>query len=98
MVFNLRIPYPHFEDITIGLDNSKPFAISFILSECIFLSSYLVKITRTLDLSTPSSPRTAQQLQYFIFMSSISSEESTRSKIRSAPSDSSNVDLNASNM
>src|ERR687898_855233 len=98
MVFNLRIPYPHFEDITIGLDNSKLFAISFIFSECIFLSSYLVKTTHTFDLSTSSSPRTVQQLEYFILMSCISSEESMRSKIRSAPSDSSNVDLNASNI
>src|ERR671915_427149 len=96
MVFNLRIPYPPFEDITIGLDNSKLFAISFIFSERIFLSSNLVKITHTLDLSTPSSPRTVQQLEYFILMSCTSSDESMRSKIRSAPRDSSNVDLKAS--
>jgi hypothetical protein len=54
----LRILYLPFEDITIGLDNSKLFAISFIFSECMFLSSYLVKTTHTFDLSTSSSQTT----------------------------------------
>jgi hypothetical protein len=51
---------------------------------------------KTLDLSTLSSSKISQLLEYFILISSSLSEQSIKSKIRSAASDSSKVDLNAS--
>src|SRR4051794_9831845 len=94
IVFSLCIPYPVLDDIHMGFDISKSFVISSIFSDDDL--SYLLKTTETFDLSTFSSSRTSQQLEYFILTSSIFSDESIKSKIKSAFSDSSSVDLKAS--
>ena len=83
--------------MSIGFDSPKSSDIFFIVpSE--FGWSHLVKTIRTFDLSTFSSPSTCLQAACFILISSKSSDASIRSKIRSAASDSSSVDLNASTM
>src|SRR5919199_3644319 len=91
IVFSLCIPYPVLEDIHTGFDISKSFMISSIFSDDVL--SYLLKTTKTFGLYTFSSSRTSQQLEYFILISSIFSDESIKSKIKSAFSDSSSVDL-----
>ena len=83
--------------MSIGFDNPKSSDIFFIVSSELG-RSHSVKTIRTLDLSKFSSRSTCLQAACFILISSKSSDASIRSKIRSAASDSSSVDLNASTM